>query len=125
MRPISTGLAQALEDLRRNAAGDLKDLRRHWGGADEITEDLSVWRAKRRDSQVTLIANCPGKLRDLITANYTARPVPRSCPCPEIRPGVTECGASAETRDADRALAAPRKGLSEVVRTAAATAGRQ
>jgi hypothetical protein len=125
VRPISTGLAQALEDLRRNAAGDLKDLRRHWGGAYEITEDLSVWRAKRRDSQVTLIANCPGKLRDLITANYTAWPVPRSCPCPEIRPGVTECGASAETRDADRALAAPRKGLSEVVRTAAATAGRQ
>jgi hypothetical protein len=79
---MSTGLAEALEDLRRNAAGDLKDLRRNRGGAYEITGDLGVWRAKRCDSQVTLIASSPGKLRDLITANYAARLVPRSCPCP-------------------------------------------
>jgi hypothetical protein len=71
--------AEALEDLSRNAAGDLKDLRRNWGGAYGITEDdLGVWRAVRRDSQVTLIATSPRRLRDLITANYTARPVPRS-----------------------------------------------
>ena len=113
MRSASTGIAGALEHLRRNAAGDLKDLRRNWGGAYEITADLGVWRAVRRDSQVTLIATSPGKLRDLITANYTARPVPRSCPCPQIRPGVTERGASAQTPDADQALARAREGLSD------------
>jgi DNA-binding XRE family transcriptional regulator len=32
----------------------------------------------RRDSRVTLIATGPGKLRDLIAANYAAQPVPRS-----------------------------------------------
>jgi hypothetical protein len=74
---MSTGLAGALEDLRRNAAGELRDLRRNWGGAYEITGP-PVWRAVRRDDQVTLIATGPGKLRDLITADYTARPVPRS-----------------------------------------------
>jgi hypothetical protein len=113
VRSTSTGITGALEDLRRNAAGDFKDLRRNWGGAYEITADPGVWRAKRRDSQVALIATSPGKLRDLITANYTARPVPRSCPCPQIRPRVTECGASAKTRDADEALARAREGLSE------------
>ena len=87
---MSTGIAGALEDLRRNTARNLKDLRRNWGSAYQITGDPGVWRAVRRDSQVTLTAAGPGKLRDLITADYTARPVPRSCPCPEIRPGVTE-----------------------------------
>ncbi len=86
---MSTGIAAALEDLRRNAAGDRRDLRRNWGGAYEITEDdLGVWRAVRRDSQVTLIATSPGRLRDLITANYTARPVPRS-PGPRSHPLMT------------------------------------
>jgi hypothetical protein len=98
-RDVSTGIARALEDLRRNAAGDLKELRRNWGDAYEIT-GAPVWRAKRRDSQVTLIATSPGKLRDLITANYNARPVPRSCPCPQ-------------TRGADEALARAREGLSK------------
>ena len=89
---MSTGIAGALEDLRRNAVGDLKDLRRNWGSAYEITGP-PVWRAVRRDDQLTLIATGPGKLRDLITANYAARPVSRSlaaasCPCPQIRPEV-------------------------------------
>ena len=97
---MDDGIARALKDLRRN-----------WGSAYQITEDLGVWRAVRGDSQVTLIATSPGKLRDLIKANYTARPVPRSCPCPEVRPGVTECGASAETRNPDEALARARQGL--------------
>jgi len=106
-------IARALKDLRPYTAGALKDLRRNWGGAYEITAAPGVWRAMRLDNQATLIAIGPGELRDLITADYTARPVPRSCPCPEIRPGVTECGATTETRDADRVIARARQGLSE------------
>ena len=40
---MDTGIAEALEDLRWN-----------WDGAYEITEALGVWRAVRRDNQVTL-----------------------------------------------------------------------
>jgi hypothetical protein len=112
MRSVSTGIAGALEDLRRHAAGDLKDLRRNWGSAYEIT-GAPGWRAVRRDSQVALIASSPRRLRDLITADYAARPVPRSCPGPQARPaGVTECGAGAQTGDADSAPATAREGLS-------------
>lgn len=113
---MDDGIARALKDLRPHIAGALKDLRRNWGGAYEITGASGVWRAMRLDNQATLIAIGPGELRDLITADYTARPVPRSCPCPEIRPGVTECGASTETRDADRAIARARQGPSERAR---------
>jgi hypothetical protein len=55
---MKDGLAQALEDLRRNTAGDLKDLRRNWVSAYEIT-GAPIWHAVRRDDQGTLIASSP------------------------------------------------------------------
>jgi hypothetical protein len=55
----------------------LHDLDWHWGSAYEITEALGVWRAVRRDNQVTLVASDPGELWRLIIADYTARPVRR------------------------------------------------
>ena len=71
---MDDGIARALKDLRLYIAGALKDLRRNWGGAYEITGAPGVWRAMGLDNQATLIAIGPGKLRDLITADYTARP---------------------------------------------------
>ena len=73
---MDNGIARALKDLRPYIAGALKDLRRNWGGAYKITGAPGVWRAMRMDNQATLIAIGPGELRDLITADYTARPVP-------------------------------------------------
>ena len=70
---MDDGIARALKDLRPHIAGALKDLRRNWGGAYEITAASGVWRAMRLDNQATLIAIGPGELRDLITADYTAR----------------------------------------------------
>jgi hypothetical protein len=56
---MSAGTAVALDDLRRNTAKHVRDPRRNWGGGYEITQDLGVWRAVRRDSRVTLIATRP------------------------------------------------------------------
>ena len=75
---MDNGIARAIRDLRPYIAGALKDLRRNWGGAYKITGAPGVWRAMRMDNQARLIAIGPGELRDLITADYTARPVPRS-----------------------------------------------
>ena len=75
---MDDGIARAIRDLRPYIAGALKDLRRNWGGAYKITGALGVWRAMRLDNQARLIAIGPGELRDLITADSTARPVPRS-----------------------------------------------
>jgi hypothetical protein len=58
----------------------LAELVFHWGEAYEITEALGVWRAVRRDNQVSLVASDPASLRELIIGNYTARPVPRDLP---------------------------------------------
>ncbi len=95
---MDDGIARALKDLRPYIAGALKDLRRNWGGAYEITEAPGVWRAMRLDNQATLIAIGPRELRDLITADCTAQPVPRSCPCPEIRPARWRRAAGAAAR---------------------------
>jgi hypothetical protein len=58
----------------------LDDLKWHWGDAYEITEALGVWRAVRRDNQVSLIARGPDELHNLIKDDYAARPVPRDLP---------------------------------------------
>jgi hypothetical protein len=68
--------------------GELRDLRRNWGSAYEITECLGVWRAARRDILAPLIATSPEKLRGLVEANYHARPVPRSCPADQPAPAA-------------------------------------
>ncbi len=62
-------------------AGDwtpLDELRWHWGEA-YLIDYLGDWRwiAQRRDNRETLTAESPEELRNLIIADYTARPVPR------------------------------------------------
>jgi len=56
----------------------LDELRWHWGDAYLITY-LGEWRwvAQRRDDRSTLRAESPHELRELIVADYTARPVSR------------------------------------------------
>lgn len=58
----------------------LEVLRWHWGEEYEISEALGVWRAVRRDNQVTLVATSADELRALIMADYAADPVPRDPP---------------------------------------------
>jgi hypothetical protein len=57
---------------------ELEDLRWHWGEAYAI-EHLADgrWLAQRRDDRQTLVADGPEELRDMIQADYAARPVPR------------------------------------------------
>lgn len=56
----------------------LDKLRWHWGSA-YLIEYLGDyrWIAQRRDNRATLRADSPEGLRDLIIADYSARPVPR------------------------------------------------
>jgi len=56
----------------------LARLQFHWGEAYEIWHQGLTWVAQRRDNRATLRADSPEALRDLIIADYTARPVPRS-----------------------------------------------
>ncbi len=61
--------------------GPLAELRHHWGSAYMINcIVLGQWTAQRRDTYETLRADSPVALRDLIVADYTARPVPRDLP---------------------------------------------
>ena len=55
----------------------LEKLRWNWGEAYRIDHYGLVWLAQRRDDRATLRADSPEGLRDLIIADYTARPVPR------------------------------------------------
>jgi hypothetical protein len=65
-------------ELGRGAAAELEDLRWHWGGAYDISEESGTWRAVRTDNQVALVAASAGELHALIAADYARRPVPRS-----------------------------------------------
>ncbi len=56
---------------------DLTDLQYHWGGVYLITGMSGHWLAQRRDDGRTLSASGPDVLRELITEDYAARPVPR------------------------------------------------
>lgn len=56
----------------------LDSLRWHWGDAYLISFfEPDQWMAQRRDNRATLRAGTALGLRDLILADYTARPVPR------------------------------------------------
>lgn len=52
-------------------------LKWHWGSAYDIWHFGTRWIAQRRDDRSTLRADSPEELRNLIIADYTARPVPR------------------------------------------------
>ena len=55
-------------------------LRQDWGSAYRITRAPGTarpYQAERRDDHVVLTAADPEALRDLIRADYLARPVPR------------------------------------------------
>jgi hypothetical protein len=58
---------------------DLADLRHHWGSAYfiEFFARPGLWLAQRRDTRETLKAGDADALRDLIIADYAARPVER------------------------------------------------
>jgi hypothetical protein len=70
----------------------LASLRWHWGSAYDIRNPLPrVWIAERRDTRDALRADSPVALRDLIVADYTARPVPRDA-SPARRPPLRRPG---------------------------------
>ena len=58
-------------------AGELADLRWHWGSAYEITVWSGIYRAERRDDGSAVTAVTAGCLKAEIRADYLARPVPR------------------------------------------------
>lgn len=56
----------------------LESLAWHWGDAYAVScLEPGVWLAQRRDTRETLRAASPEELRDVILADYTARPVSR------------------------------------------------
>lgn len=55
----------------------LADLQWHWGEAYLIMAAGGHWLAQRRDDGRLLTAASPGGLRELITDDYEAQPVPR------------------------------------------------
>jgi hypothetical protein len=55
----------------------LADLRHHWGEAYLVHRLGARWVAQRRDSRESMSAAGPEELRELIVADYAARPVPR------------------------------------------------
>jgi hypothetical protein len=72
-------------------AGPLDALRWHWGDAYLISFfEPDAWVAQRKDNRETLRADTPADLRDLILADYTARPVPRQLPGVD-RPEIPSC----------------------------------
>jgi len=59
-------------------AADLDELRWHWGSAYVIEcFGLGSWVAQRRDGKGTVRADSPELLREMIVADYAARPIPR------------------------------------------------
>jgi hypothetical protein len=72
----------------RDWAELLDSLRWNWGDAYLISFfEPEHWMAQRRDNRATLRAATPFGLRDLIIADYTARPVPRDLD----RPATPSC----------------------------------
>lgn len=61
-------------------AAELEHLRWHWGEAYEITRTLGMFRAVRRDNGAAVAAPTAFRLLAEISADYTARPVPRDLP---------------------------------------------
>jgi hypothetical protein len=67
----------ASQDEACRRAGELADLRWHWGPAYKITAPYGMFRAERRDDGAAISCTTVGALRALIRADYAARPVPR------------------------------------------------
>jgi len=63
------------------AAGQLDELRHHWGEAYDIAADDGMCTATRKDGQGAALADPrPEGLRQRIQADYAAMPVPRDLP---------------------------------------------
>jgi hypothetical protein len=62
--------------LIRTQHSALDDLDYHWGEAYDLAVTSAGWVAKRLDNCRSLVAAGPDELRDLIVADYEARPVP-------------------------------------------------
>ena len=56
-------------------ACELADLRHHWGSAYRLSCRRGQWRAVRKDTRETLTAGSAEELREVIRADYRARPV--------------------------------------------------
>ena len=57
---------------------DVSDLQHHWGSAYRISYRAGQFRAERRDGgESVLTASTSREMRELIAADYAARPVPR------------------------------------------------
>jgi hypothetical protein len=75
----------------------LDELRWHWGDAYLISYlGHYRWMAKRRDNRETLTAEDPRELRDLIVADYTARPVSRQVAGADDWPPAPSCRSPLE-----------------------------
>jgi hypothetical protein len=62
----------------RDGGEALETLRYHWGDAYDIGVGGGQWTARRRDGLGGILADpAPGGLRERITADYEAMPVPR------------------------------------------------
>ena len=68
----------ASQDEACRRAAELADLRWHWGPAYKITAPYGMYRAERRDDGAAISCATAAGLRELIRADYAARPVPHA-----------------------------------------------
>jgi hypothetical protein len=67
---------RAAAELRKARVAALDDLDFHWGESYDLAVTRAGWVAKRLDNGRALVAGSPAELGELITADYTAQPVP-------------------------------------------------
>ncbi len=74
-------MGRATSGRLEGEAGELDELRFHWGDAYDIGAGGGVYTATRRDGQGSRLADpSPGGLFRQIRADYAAMPVPRDLP---------------------------------------------
>jgi hypothetical protein len=73
-------MGRAASGRLEGEAGELDELRFHWGSAYDIDVTGGTWTARRRDGRGTLADPLPEGLRLRILADYAAMPVPRDLP---------------------------------------------
>lgn len=71
--------------ITEQARAALEDLSWHWGTAYDIAVTKAGWVGKRLDNGRSLVAVSPCGLRELIVADYTAKPVSRGCRAEQTR----------------------------------------
>jgi len=77
----ASGMGRAASGRLEGDAGELDELRFHWGSAYDIAVDGAVFTARRLDGKgVPLTDPLPEGLRLRILADYEAMPVPRDLP---------------------------------------------